>query len=239
MSQSEFFAKPPRRGRIVVAVITGLVLVAAGITVGVIVTGDDSSQTETASPGSSASPSASTDGAESSLPIVAGEDTEAGVGVGYPHSKVGAVSAAVEFTSQVLSTLDPDRAVEVAEVANDPDNGFDPADAANTVTAMREQMGLPPTGDVPEGASIVTAPVAYQLRDETTDSMVVLLLCYVTKDTGSGEPQEDVGVFTMPMAWNGDDWKLVRSDDDTDYTDLNTTPGSDEARAKGWIGVTR
>lgn len=234
MSNSEFFTPPKpgkRAGVIVLIVVAALVFVA-----GIALSDDDEN---TANPDSGASSTSSGADGRNSLTILTGESDKNGVGVGYPHTMQGAVSAAVEFTSQVLSTLDAKRAEDVAAVANDPEAGYDPADVAANIAAIREDMGLPATGEVPDGASMVTAPVAYQLRDETDDQMMVLLLCYVTKNNGTDEPTEETAVYNMPMAWNGDDWKSVRSNDDTDYTDLIAKPGSDDAREKGWKEITR
>lgn len=235
---SEFFDKPQRRTRVVLIVVGAVVVLAIGITIGIVaVGGSDGADRAETTPGSAPSSSTGVDESLTSMTIVEGGDTVDGVGIKFPHSTVGAVSAAVEYWSQIGSTFDPKHAVAVGEALVDPEMGATEDDFAKAAANNRKFAGLPADGGVPEGDSIVLAPVAYQLREEVTDEMTVLLLGYYTYTPAGGEAKEQIGVYPSRARWDGDDWKLSQVDED--YSDLIVTPGSEKARAKGWREITR
>ncbi|MGH8791219.1 MAG: hypothetical protein ACRDXX_01040 [Stackebrandtia sp.] len=242
MSDQDFFA-PPKRGRRYAITAVAAVL-AVLLIVGAFWLGRDTGGPDDAAPdddASSVDPETSSPGMDSgdALTVIAGERTEAGVSVGYPHTTVGAVSAAVEYVSQLTSTLDPDRAVEIADVVVHPDSELKAEDAAQGPVNTRKDLGLPEEGELPDGVSTVMAPVSYQLRDHADDEMTVLLLAYWTYTPETGEPRTEVAVLPAVMRWNGDDWKWFTQRDVADYSDLSADPASDDAKSKGWLGLTR
>ncbi|WP_194904789.1 hypothetical protein [Catenulispora rubra] len=163
-----------------------------------------------------------------------------GMYVGYPHTAVGAVSAAVEFWTQIGSTLDPDRAAAVGRLTADPAWTTAPADLAKGPIATRKALGLPASGQVPSGSSVVLSPVQYQVRSQGTDEDSVLLLCDYTTSTPDAGTQTRIGVFPITLHWAAADWKVTDTTaDTTDYSSLSATPGSAQATANGWQDFTR
>jgi hypothetical protein len=169
------------------------------------------------------------------LRLVPGDKTVDGVRVGYPRSTVGAVSAAIEYWTQLGSTLDPDRARRIGgRVAAR--SWKDAADElAQGPVNTRRQLSLPTKGALPAGASISLGPVAYQVRDAKATSMTVLVLAYLITTTPTDGTVSRLGVFPAPMRWDDDDWRLAADERHTDYRRLQTTPGSAEAAAAGWL----
>lgn len=181
------------------------------------------------------------DGATGAEPLrlVAGAKAVDGVRVGYPRSTVGAVSAAIEYWTQLGSTLDSDRARRIGGriAARSWKDAAD--DLAQGPMNTRRQLGLPTKGTLPAGASISLSPVAYQVRDATATSMTVLVLGYLITTTSTQGTVSRLGVFPAPMRWDDDDWRLGADERHTDYRRLQTTPGSAEAAAAGWLEFQR
>jgi hypothetical protein len=145
--------------------------------------------TSTHPPKPSASPSPPLDGP---LEVVQGRELVNGVYLGFPHSTAGAVSAADDVVSEVFSTLDPDRAAAVMRLTAGPSYGDAPQQAAQGAASDRRALGIPATGPVPAGYSLLVQPVEYQARDVTADHATVLLLCDFTS-TQPGNRDADPG----------------------------------------------
>ncbi|GAB1690742.1 hypothetical protein KRM28CT15_25450 [Krasilnikovia sp. M28-CT-15] len=178
-------------------------------------------------------------GGASPLRLAQGARRVNGVAVGYPHTQVGAVSAAVEYAAQVGSTLDPTRAIQIGTAVTDPVSGRRPAEFAEGPADSRRRLGLPVAGPVPAGASMTLGPVSYQIRDADADHVNVLLLGYLTVMTPAKGMRNLVGVFPVPLVWSGGDWKMVRrASDAPDYAELRFAPGSAQAVAAGWLPLT-
>jgi len=168
------------------------------------------------------------------LKLVQGSELVNGVSVGYPHSTAGAVSAAVEYMRQIGSTLDPDRAAAVGRLVADPSWPDAPQQLAQGPTATRKQLGLPASGQLPSTASVVLAPVEYQVTSASGNSADVLLLAsYTTSSPGQGIATR-MGVFPVDVHWSAGDWKVLAPTGNTDYTSLSAQPDSPDASAKGW-----
>lgn len=179
--------------------------------------------------------------ASSAVPVhlVEGARRVNGVAVGYPHTQAGAVSAAVEYASQLDSTLDPDHAVAIGEAIADQADGVTPASFRQGPINSRTRLGLPTTGPVLTGASMNLGPVSYQIREVAHNRITVLLLGYMTVITPALGMRNGVAVIPCPLAWAAGDWKLrQRSDSDPDYAELRYPPGSAQAVAAGWLPVT-
>ena len=168
------------------------------------------------------------------LQLVEGTELVNGVRLGYPHSTVGAVSASVEYMRQIGSTLDPDRAAAVGRLVADASWSDAPQQLAQGPTATRKQLGLPTSGQVPASASVVLAPVEYQVRSATADDATVLLLAtYTTSSPGQGISTR-MGVYPLDMHWSAGDWHVLAPSDNTNYSNLTAQPDSPDASAKGW-----
>lgn len=228
-----------RRYLIVAAAAVGVVLVVALV---VWALTRSTTGTPNASPSGSPPPAAS--GAvqlpTGALKLIKGERTVEGISVGYPHTMPGAVSAAAEYLTQVLSNLDEQRARQIATVIADP-SFADAQDYMGKGPAnLRKTLGLPTTGPVPSGASLTFGPAAYQLRDATPDTVTVLILAYLTSTTPDGQIKSTVGAYPAELHWDGTDWKVLKPGAATaaDYTGLVAQPGTAEAAAKGWQELT-
>ncbi|WP_424534429.1 hypothetical protein ACOZ38_29580 [Sphaerisporangium viridialbum] len=157
------------------------------------------------------------------------------VSVGYPHSMLGAVSAAVQYWGQTAATLDPARAAQIADVIADPAWKSAVAELSKGPINTRKRLGLPTSGPAPVGASVMLTPVAYQIRQIQADSVTVLLLGYLQTTTPGQEPQNRIGVFPLQMHWAAGDWKVPAPTLSADYSGLQAMPGSKEAAAMGWL----
>jgi hypothetical protein len=165
--------------------------------------------------------------------VATGSELVNGVELRFPHSTVGAVSAAADTAGEVFSTLDPDRAAAVMRLTADPSYPGAPGQAAAGAASDRQSLGIPASGPVPVGYSLVVQPVEYQVRDVTADSATVLLLCdFTTTQPGTGT-QSRVGVFPFRMHWADADWK-VADPGGASYVNLAAEPFSPRAAALGW-----
>ncbi|WP_306215408.1 hypothetical protein [Actinoplanes sp. RD1] len=244
---SNSFLNAPRRGRRLAVTAAGAALV-AGVAVATVVAGQHDDAPAPAAPGepaiSAQAPLAvapvpvASASSPATVPVtlVAGARRVNDVEVGFPHNAAGAVSAAVEYATQLGSTLDPQRASDIGEAIGDRNSGMLPAVFAQGPLNSRHKLGLPETGLLPTGASMTLGPVSYQLRDQGKDRVTVLLLGYITTITPAQGLKNAVGVFPAPLVWSDGDWKLVRrAPDAPDYAELRFAPGSTEAVAAGWL----
>jgi hypothetical protein len=171
------------------------------------------------------------------LRLLAGTQPVNGLYLDYPHSGAGAVSAAVEFTTELGSTLDPDRAATIARLIADPSYAAAPQAAAAGVAATRQRLGLPTAGPLPPGTAVSLDPTMFQLRDETASRVTVLLLFDYTTMAPRGI-SEHLGAMAAPMHWTPAGWKLLQTGPGPDVSGLIATPGTAAAAAKGWKAMT-
>jgi len=164
--------------------------------------------------------------------VIQGSQEINGVWLGFPHSTVGAVSAADAFATEVGSTLDPDRAAAVRMVA-DPSFTGGPQQAANGAVSDRATLGLPASGTVPQGDDLELSPQEYQVRGVGPDRVTVLLLADIITTTPGQGTTTKVGVFPVALHWAQGDWKVL-STPATDYSGLTAEPGSAQAASLGW-----
>jgi hypothetical protein len=164
---------------------------------------------------------------------VQGAMTVNGVWLGFPHSTVGAVSAADEFAALLLSTLDPDRAAAVMRLVADPSYPAGPQQAAAATASDRQALSVSTSGPVPDGTSFTWDPVEYQVRDVSADRVTVLLLCEVTSTMPQQGTASGIAVYPMAVHWAQADWKVL-SPPGRDYSGLAAQPGSPQAASLGW-----
>jgi hypothetical protein len=170
------------------------------------------------------------------LQLPPGSQLVNGVYTSYPHTRAGAVSAAVEFLTQVGSTLIPDRAASVARLIAAPSYpSAGPAAAASALAARRE-LGEPASGELPPGLAVTLVPVMYQLRDVSQNQLTVLLLFDYTEVTQS-RITDRFGVTSVGLTWTPQSWRMLRPDDRR-LAGLLATPGTAGAVAKGWEAMT-
>ena len=245
---NEFMARPkgPRRA-VIAVVVVGVVAAAVGYALGS--GGSSAAQASGATaPGATPAPASRPGPARSAAPtataslgpirLVQGALLVNGLYTEFPHSTVGAISAAAEYITALGSTLDPDRAATVARLAADPSYTGAQTDAATGTRNTRTSLGLAATGAVPQGYSAEVDAVAYRLKSESADNAEVLLLAYFTEATPSQGTVAHTAVFPMVMHWAAGDWKFLPMDS-ADYSSLADQPGSAQAASDGWAGFTQ
>src|SRR5579875_2847899 len=173
-----------------------------------------------------ATPAAARPAAHGTVPLrlAPGTHPAGGLDLGYPHSAAGAVSAAVEFVTELGSTLDPDRAAAVARLTADPSWPGAPQAAARGVAGTRRRLGLPASGPLPPGTAVSLVPAMYQLRDETPAHVTVLLLFDYTAMVPRGI-SEHLGATAATLHWTSAGWKLL-APAGPDASGLIATPGT-------------
>jgi hypothetical protein len=241
------FLAPPRRWWSRVAV--GLVGLAVGVAVTALLLGGGrnaapASFAATRTP-ANAVPSTARSGAPSAtaepvpgvagpLTLVHGTHSSGGISIGYPHSQVGAVSAAVEYGTQCGSTLDVQRSTQIGRVIADASYGDVGTAFAQGMANTRHHLGLPSNGPVPPGASMTFSTMAYQVRDAQADRVTVLLLAYLTTTTPADGMRQRYIVVPALMVWTGGDWKLARRPDTApQYTESVSAGAPERSRPAG------
>jgi hypothetical protein len=170
--------------------------------------------------------------------LVQGARLADGVEVGYPHTILGAISAASDYLDAVVSTLDPDYAASVVRVAGDPANAGLPADLAASTVTLRADLQLPSGGPLDAPIAFQTIAEMYQLRDATANEVLVLLLTDSTFVNAHGATAQTTGVFPVRMHWTGGDWKLATIGvAGQNYQGLAATPGTQTAVDQGWLAL--
>jgi hypothetical protein len=242
-----FLESPARTGRRKLAIaLAAAVLVVAGALLATIAgrTTATAAVPVTSQPiaaSASAAPMATASSSETPvLELVRGRTHITGVSVGYPHTQAGAVSAGIEYITN-LASLDPDREAAVGRLVADSSWALAGQQFAAGAIGSRRAMGLSGTADVPAGASIEVTPVSYQLRDVSADRVNVLLLSYFVTTTAQAGTISRTILENLPMHWDGLDWKLLKSTDaaDTQYRSLLAGPGTAKAAGLGWRWITR
>jgi hypothetical protein len=171
------------------------------------------------------------------MQVIPGRVLVNGVYLGYPHSTEGAVSAADQFATQLGSTLDPDRVAAVMRMTGDPSYPQGPQDFAQGLVSTRQGLGIPASGPVADGTSLVLEPVEYQVRDVTADQVSVLLLSDLVITLPAQGTQTRIAVYPLRMHWAQDDWKIL-APDNASYLKLAAEPGSPQAASDGWQELT-
>lgn len=171
------------------------------------------------------------------ITLLSGKSLVQGVYLGYPHTTAGAVSAADQFATDFLSTLDPDRGAAIARLIADNSYPDAPAQFAASVQASRQHLGLPATGAVPPGYAMTAVPVMYQLRDVRPDSITVLFLLDLSTATPTAGSQTQLAVVPFAVHFDGADWKMLTPVDGDPYLALSASPDTADATAKGWADL--
>jgi hypothetical protein len=85
--------------------------------------------------------------------------------------------------------------------------------------------------------SFQTIAEMYQVRDATTDNILVLLLTDSTFVNARGGMAQTTGVFPVQMRWAAGDWKLAAVGGGTDYSGLAANPDTSAAAGQGWLAL--
>lgn len=166
--------------------------------------------------------------------LIPGSKVINGVQVGFPHSTAGAISAAAAVMSEVF-TLDPGHAAEVMRLTAEPStSGSAAKEAAQGEQSFRTYLGAPATGPLPAGYSAHFVAVEYQVRDVTTDKVVVILLWQADLQRPSVAESLRLGAWSFVMRWEHRDWKIASPSFDPSPMNLTATPNSPKAASLGW-----
>lgn len=214
----------------------GALLITALVTIPLVLAhrGTPSAAPATPSPTPSTSPFPVPTGA---VTLVQGARLADGIETGYPHTTIGAISAAAEYLDAAVSTLDPDYAASVMRVAGDPANGALPANLAHSTVKLRAALQLPTSGPLAPPTTFQTTAQMYQLRDASADQVLVLLLTLSTFINAQGGSAQTTGVFPVHMHWSGGDWKLAAIGGGQDYSGLVAPPDTQAAVSRGWLAL--
>jgi hypothetical protein len=167
--------------------------------------------------------------------LVAGTKQTDGVSMGYPHTTLGAISAASAYLGALASTLDPNYAAAIGRAVGDPADASLASDLSSSVVKLRAALQLPASGPLPAPVTFLTTPQMYQLRAVDSDHALVLLLASDTFTNAQGGSAQTVGVYPMRMHWSGGDWRIAGiGGTGQDYAPLSAAPGSAAAQSKGW-----
>jgi len=151
------------------------------------------------------------------------------VGVGFPHTTLGAVAMGFNALSALVN-LDPDIAVSVVR-----DTALDPtpaqlAEEAQVVEQFRAQYGLPPTG--PTSATASLSLEACRVQSVSPDRVVagyegtfVLLGPSIQGFTANWAK-------TIALVWTGSDWRV--DPNSLEAPPPFALPGTPGAAADGW-----
>jgi hypothetical protein len=246
-------ARPsPRRARIrlVLAAAAAFAVLAAGgaLVVGSVTEDEPGRPADASDPPPSASPGAPgekrpTPASGRPIPLVdAKERDPSGVSIGWPHTSLGAVSAAVRHW-QELDLLDDDLARQQLKAISAPGSGAIQR-GVSEVRRTRESAGLPPSGGPPPGVSVETEVTAVRLRslDAVGDVVEVWMIWdrYAqVKDEAADRAPLRNEMSSVIYTWSGGDWKRTSA---KRWTDLGTHPrayfpNSPYAYADGWREV--
>ena len=179
-----------------------------------------------------------TGGGVVTLPAPAAPD--AAVPLGYPHTALGAASAAWRWT-RTLYGLDPARAAAAAAACADPTFPTAAARAAQTTLAARAGLGLPAAGPA-SPAYLVLTPRMVQVADRDPDRPVVDVLATADLGSAAGVRLHRVQVLELHLHWaptaGGGDYRLLdRDGDPTRVAGLAADPDTPAAYRLGWRDV--
>ncbi|MEU6737731.1 hypothetical protein [Streptosporangium sandarakinum] len=177
------------------------------------------------------------------LATPSGYEGQAGYPVGFPHTELGAVSAAAA-TLEAAWTLDAAQAEQAAVLYVPPDQQEAARTGArDTVASWRETLGLPKTGALPDGAAMRTRTIGVQWRVRAQDQIQVSVLVQVTATKGT---QDTDPIYSSPyamnllMTWHPDmraggkgDWVNI-PDPSPGALPAVALPGTPEFTAAGW-----
>ncbi|MFI7041745.1 hypothetical protein ACIBI0_34120 [Microbispora rosea] len=177
------------------------------------------------------------------LAVPTGHEGDGGYPVGFPHTEIGAASAAAAAL-EAAWTLDVGQAEQAAALYAPPDQREAAREGArDAVRGWRETLGLPPEGELPAGAALRTQTIGVQWRVRSEDQVQVFVLVQVTAATGAGATGP---VYSSPyamsllMAWKPD----MRGADKGDWVNIPdptppsvpaaALPGTPEFPTAGW-----
>jgi hypothetical protein len=169
------------------------------------------------------------------LPRPAG--TRLGLPTGFEHTPQGAVAAAVAIAQCDTWDLDlADRAAQAYSLPGDQDKVR--ASSRQSVTASRQENGLPGTGPLPAGASLSSAPIGVAWTAVSADRVEVSMLSRTTYTTPAAGQKTMLFSSHERMVWSNGDWYGVPYAPDTTTKLLPVADlGSAAFNDAGWTAI--
>lgn len=177
------------------------------------------------------------------MPLVDAKGSDrSGVSTGFPHTSLGAVSAAVAHQEE-LDLLDDDLARRQLKAIAVPGSGTI-SRGVSQVRRTRERAGLAPSGGPPAGVSITTDVKAVRSRTlddvgDVTEVWLVLDRYAQVKDEATDEAPLKDEATSVIYAWHDGDWRRTSA---KRWTEKGTyprayDPDSPYAWRDGWREV--
>jgi hypothetical protein len=152
--------------------------------------------------------------------------TVAGVPVGYEHSKIGAVRAALAYQATIasLARANGPGTAAIAVMSSKPDRQAISDALAPGVELVKKALG--------ENGFVRTASVGYRVNAYEPDNAEITIWgVSLLSPTGSPAPQSGWSTTKLRLKWTEGDWKLVAPPDGSDgptpaLRDAPTDPGA-------------
>lgn len=166
-------------------------------------------------------------------------NTERGIPTGFPHSTLGAISAAARY-AEVSVSLDQTNARALAQVAAAPSYIDAVEDFVRAVGAARRRLGVADSaagraaGRVAGGAYLVFQAQAYRVSDASPDRVVIAVL---GRGEGAGPATSGHGrvvhsATSYTMVWVEGDWHIAAEGEP--LPESVPSPRSPRAYQQGW-----
>lgn len=175
------------------------------------------------------------------LPV--GTTTTGGHQVGFPHTDLGAVAAAVAITRAQVG-FDYGQAATVARAYAAPDDiEVLTTRAREAVGYRRQQAGVARTGRVRAPAAFTLTPFAFQAVQLDHGCSAVTVLSLASSTTTRGRIRNTSYAGTQLVCWVDDDWRAVAGST-VDRRLLSrqpptaVSPNVPRFRAGGWVTIT-
>ncbi|MER6614901.1 hypothetical protein [Streptomyces xantholiticus] len=208
--------------------LVGAALVGGGVTAFLVLGGDESSGSASGKPSATAKPSPSNSSNKGTgkamtpekgqkIKLAAPTGQKNGASTGFPHTSIGATSAAVYFHEE-YAWLDDQKARQQLEVVTSPDATGFIDEQISEVRRLREGVGLPPSGPAPVGLTFTTTVEAVRGRTIRTSDVpfgdvVHVWLSFDRYATGpDGGPDKDPlkgDATDYVLKWQDGAWKLT------------------------------
>ncbi|GLZ16140.1 hypothetical protein Acsp04_63750 [Actinomadura sp. NBRC 104425] len=161
--------------------------------------------------------------------------------VRFPHTPQGA-AAAMAAMLNASWTLDADHNLRAADIYAQPQIRERAREAAvPSARGMREHIGLPPDGPLPNEAYVRVTPIGVRWKVITPDQIRVAMMVNVTAAASAqATPQSQVVALGSDWVWDpsvrGGDW-VWTLDDVSEFVPQIADPGTQRFTSLGWLPV--